>query len=542
MAKQSAKNLVQLDSFDAVHLEDALNAGVSRRTLLKWLSGMGIGAVAGLPMIDAAATSAGANAVPVNGGSVKIASAETSTTDTLDPARGSNSTDYARHYMFYNGLTTLDEHLAAKMTLAESFDTTDGQNWTVKLRKGITFHDGSPFTSADVVYSLTRHKDGAVGSKVKALAMQMNTIEADGANGVRIVLASPNDDLPVMLAVSHFLIVKNGARDFTKANGTGPFRCESFSPGTSSVAVRNEKYWKPGLPHLDRIELIGIVDETARVNALISGEVDMIGAISPTSARQLSRVPDVVMMETKAGSYTDIVMRVDQTPGNQADFALATKYMLNREQISKTVYQGYAVVANDHPISPSNPYFNSSLPQRPYDPDKARFHLKKAGLSSPGVEVVVSPAAANSAEIAELWQQTAKAVGLNLSLRRVPGDGYWSNQWMKHPITFGATNARPTADLVLSLYFQSDSPWNESGWKKPDFDKMLVAARGERDQSKRIQLYWDMQQMISNEGGIGIPVFRSALDAFSTKVKGMKPIPLGNFMGYMFPENIWLQA
>lgn len=541
MAKQFDKLSGLLDSSDLIRLENALNVGVSRRTLLQWLAGMGVGVATGLPLIASAASSAAA-VPPKQGGSVKIASAETSTTDTLDPARGSNSTDYARHYMFYNGLTTLDEHLTAQMTLAESFQTTDGQNWSLKLRKDVTFHDGSPFTSADVVYSLSRHKDGAVGSKVKALAMQMSTIEAEGPNAVKIALTSPNDDLPIMLGVSHFLIVKNGTTDFAKANGTGPFRCEFFSPGNSSVAVRNDKYWKPGLPYLDRIELLGIVDETARVNALISGEVDMIGAISPTSARQLARVPNIVTMETKGGSYTDIVMRVDQTPGSQADFVLATKYMLNREQISKTVYQGYAAIANDHPIPPSNPYFNASLPQRPYDPDKARFHLKKAGLSSPNLEVVVSPAAANSAEIGELWQQTAKSVGLNLTLRRVPGDGYWSNQWMKHPVTFGSTNARPTADLVLSLYFQSDSPWNESGWKKPDFDRMLVAARGERDQAKRKQLYGDMQQMISDQGGIGIPVFRSALDAFSSKVKGMKPIPIGNFMGYLFPENIWLQA
>jgi peptide/nickel transport system substrate-binding protein len=212
--------------------------GISRRDLLR---GMAAGTVLA---VTAGGLMTGATSVyaqtPRRGGRIKVASATGSTSDTLDPARGSNYTDYSRQFMFYNGLTTLDEFLVPRMTLAQSFDTHDALSWSIKLRKDVVFHDGKPFTSADVVYSLTRHKDLQVGSKVLAIAQQFEEVKASGPHEVRIRLTSPNADLPAILATSHFLIVRDGATDFSTANGTGPFKCAEFQPGVRSVAVRND--------------------------------------------------------------------------------------------------------------------------------------------------------------------------------------------------------------------------------------------------------------------------------------------------------------
>ncbi|MBN8872821.1 MAG: ABC transporter substrate-binding protein [Rhodospirillales bacterium] len=524
---------------DDAALRDAIRRGATRRQLLAWCGGLGLGAAAATPLIGSAR--AAVAETPQRGGKLRVAGATASTTETLDPARGTDSTDYSRHYMFYNGLTTLNEALAPQPTLATSFETNDATTWVVKLRSGVQFHDGSPLTAADVVYSLARHKDPATGSKVRAVAMQMADIKATGKNEVTITLSGPNSDLPVILGVSHFLIIKNGTKDFSTANGTGPFRCKSFEPGIRSIAVRNENYWKPGQPYLDEIEMVGIPDSAARVNAALSGDIQLAAAMPVAAARQLERAPGLKIMETKGGTYTNICMRLDQAPTDNLDLVLACKYLFDREQIRRTIFRNYAVIGNDQPIDPTNRYFAADLPQRPYDPEKAKFHLAKSGFGS-SLSVTVSPAAFASEDIAQLWQQSAKAAGLDLTLRRVPADGYWTNQWMKHPVTFAATNARPTADLILSIYFKSDAPWNESGWKSPKFDQLLVAARGEQDHAKRKQMYADMQEMISNEAGVGIPVFRSVLDAHSDKLKGLRPVPLGNLMGYTFPDNVWLTA
>jgi peptide/nickel transport system substrate-binding protein len=208
----------------------------------------------------------------------------------------------------------------------------------------------------------------------------------------------------------------------------------------------------------------------------------------------------------------------------------------------KTISQGYGVVANDQPIGPHSRFHFKGLPQRPYDPEKAKWHLQRANLGSTAVPVVVSPAAVNSVEMALVLQQAAQQIGLNLEVKRMPADGYWSTHWMKHPVGFGNVNTRPSADLALTLFFKSDAPWNEAGWKNEKFDQLLVAARGETDAAKRAQMYADMQVMIHNEGGIGIPMFTSSIDGHVSKLKGLSQIPLGGMMGSSFAEHVWLEA
>jgi len=155
---------------------------------------------------------------------------------------------------------------------------------------------------------------------------------------------------------------------------------------------------------------------------------------------------------------------------------------------------------------------------------------------------VASPAATNSVEMALVMQYAAKQIGLNLDVKRMPADGYWSTHWMKHPVGFGNVNARPSADLALTLFFKSDAPWNEAAWKNEKFDQLLVAARGEVDQAKRAQMYADMQVLVSNEGGIGIPMFISSLDGHNGKLKGLSQIPISGMMGSSFAEHVWLDA
>jgi peptide/nickel transport system substrate-binding protein len=156
--------------------------------------------------------------------------------------------------------------------------------------------------------------------------------------------------------------------------------------------------------------------------------------------------------------------------------------------------------------------------------------------------MVCGPAAPNSIDMAQMLQQAGQRIGMNLEVRRVPADGYWSNHWFRHPLSFGAINPRPSADILLSLFFKSDAAWNESAWRKPQFDQLLLAARGETDEAKRRQMYADMQVMIHNESGIGISLFSSLLDGHSDRLKGLGAIPVGNLMGFDFAQHVWLDA
>jgi peptide/nickel transport system substrate-binding protein len=235
-------------------------------------------------------------------------------------------------------------------------------------------------------------------------------------------------------------------------------------------------------------------------------------------------------------------MRKDMGPGANPDFVLAMKHLFDREQMRKSIALGHAVVANDQPIDPTNRFYFAGLPQRPYDPEKARFHLKKANLGSARIPVVASPVATYSVEIALVLQQAAQKVGLNLDVKRMPADGYWSNHWLNSPVGFGNVNPRPSADTLLTQFFKSDAAWNASRWKNEKFDQLLVAARAETDLAKRKQMYADMQVLIHQEAGEGIPLFVSSLDGHSARLKGLSPIPVGGMMGCAFAEHVWLAA
>jgi peptide/nickel transport system substrate-binding protein len=535
----SNKGLPAISLSDALAIETALRRGASRRDLMRWLGAAGMSAaMAGAVIGDAGHAFA---QTPKRGGRIKVASQTSSNADTVDPAKQNNQTDYTRCFTFYNGLTRLNASLAPQLELAESIENEGATLWTIKLRRDVKFHDGTPLTAADVVYSLARHKDPATGSAARALANPMKEITASGTHEVKITLESPNADLPVVLGTPHFLIIKNGTTNFATAIGTGPYRCQEFTPGVRSVGVRNPDYFKPGQPYLDEIELIGIPDETARLNALLSGDIQVAASISPRLARRVQASPGFAVFETKAGGYNDLVIRQDADPGRNQDLVLAMKYLLDREQMKSAVFQGYAVVANDQPIDPTNRFFFPGLKQRAYDPEKAKFHLQKSGLANTTIPLHAM-ASSTMLDQAVLMQQAGQQIGLNIDVKRMPADGYWSNVWMKFPLSMGSINPRPSADVLFTLFFKSDSTWNESAWKNERFDQLLVAARAETVEAKRREMYGEMQTLVHNNCGIGLPVFMSILDAHSTKLKGLQPVPTGGLMGYTYAENVWLES
>ena len=524
---------------ESLRVMESLKRGASRRDVLKMLMAGGMQAtLAG----SLAATAVNVYAqTPRRGGRIRVAAATAATTDTLDPAKQSNQSDYARCNMVYNGLFSLDGTLTPRLALAEASHTADAKTWVLTLRKGVTFHDGKALSPADVVYSIMRHKDPATASKAKVLADQIESVKATGPNEVTVVLTAPNVDLPVILGTFAFHIVKAGTTDFSTGIGTGPYKIKEFKPGVRTVVVRNEGYWKPGKPYLDEIEFVGIADDSARVNALLSGGMDLVAAINPRAVARVKSTPGYAIFTTQSGQYTDLIMRKDMGPGANPDFVTAMKYLFDREQMKKTIALDHAVIGNDQPIDPTNRFYFKDLPQRPFDIEKAKFHLQKSGVTGK-IPVVASPAALYSVEIALVLQQTAQRIGLDLDIKRMPADGYWSNHWLNSPIGFGNANPRPSADTILTQFFKSDAAWNESRWKSPKFDQLLIAARSEMDVAKRKQMYADMQTMIHNEAGIGIPMFLASIDGHTTKLKGLAPIPLGGLMGYSFAEDVWLDA
>lgn len=534
---------LNLDEKDKNKLAHGLTTGgMTRRQAIKWLTAMGVTVISANSLITPFGKNAFAE-TPKRGGRMRVAMSSTSVKDSLDPARFSYSTDYARGFTFYNGLIRLDTNAQATPELAESFEpNADATEWVFKLRKGVTFHDGKTMDADDVVYSIMRHKDPKVGSNAKGLADLIETVKKDGNDTVIVKLKGPNGDLPILLGTYHFRIIKNGTTDFKTAIGTGPYKVKEFKPGIRSVGVRNENYFMEGRPYMEEQEIIGIGDDSARVNALYAGDVHMIDSVNMGSVDDFSHRENVEIFSTPAPRFTHFVMMVDRPPFDNPNLRLAMKYLLDREKALKTIMKNMGQLGNDHLFAPNDPYYNADLPQRGLDRDKAKYYLKKAGMENAKLELHVSEAAYNSVEMGMMLQNQAARIGLTIQLRREPEDGYWSNIWRKRSFHAAEWNARPTDDLLLSIGFKSDAKWNESQYKNEKVDKLIDQGRETFDPKLRKEIYGELQNILYEDGANVIPCFTNYITGINSKVRGLVPVKTGGMGGFNYADTAWLDT
>ena len=522
-------------------LQTALATGASRREVMSWLMASGA-TVAAAGSIFASAQDALA-ATPKKGGQVRFAWDLHGPSDTMDPILFTSSIDYGRGRLTYNNLCRLGEDLTASPELASSFEANDtATEWTFKLQKNVEWHDGSKFTADDVIYSMMRHIGEESASKAKVLVGSVKEWVKDDNHTVRAVMSEPNAELPIILGTFHFKIIKNGATDFQAPVGTGPYVLKEFKPGVRSVHVRNDNYWNDEAgPYIEEFEVFGITDNVARVNALISGDVQMMGNLDPKAVPQVEAADGVEVFSVASGAYMDVIARLDKAPGNNPDFVEGLKYLQRRDRVLKVVQKGLGSIGNDQPIGPAyGADWCKEQAVRPYDPEKAKFHLKKSGLTS--AELQVAEVGPGLTDICLLLQRECSKVGFDLQVKKVPNDGYWGAIWLKSPMHVSSWNMRPSANIMMTLAYKSDAPWNESAWKNERFDQLLGMARAELDPAKRYEMNCEMQKLISAGAGTLISSHRAYVDGKSTKVKGFPRVPLAAFGGMEWPEFIWLDA
>lgn len=203
-------------------------------------------------------------------------------------------------------------------------------------------------------------------------------------------------------------------------------------------------------------------------------------------------------------------MRCDTAPFNDVNVRRAIKHAVNRQELVDKILFGYGAIGNDHPISSGMRYHNNDLPQTSYDPDKAKFYLKQAGLSDLSVQLSAADAAFSGAvDAAVLIQNSAKAAGINVEVVREPNDGYWGDVWLNKPWCACYWGGRPVEDMILSIAYESGAAWNDTFWSNERFDTLLRGARAELDTDKRREMYHEMQAILSDDGGALIPMFAS---------------------------------
>jgi peptide/nickel transport system substrate-binding protein len=257
-------------------------------------------------------------------------------------------------------------------------------------------------------------------------------------------------------------------------------------------------------------------DVTARTNALTSGETQYLHRADLPTLDLLKQNPNVVIFETTGYGHYIYVMNVTTPPFDNVDVRNAIKYSANRDEIVKKVFLGHGTVGNDNPIAPTVKFAVDPQPRHSYDPDQAKSLLKKAGMESLKVDLSVAESAFTGAtDSALLWREHAKAAGIDLNVIREPEDAYWDNVWLKKPFVASYWAGRPTCDWMFTTAYAADAAWNDTFWKNPRFNELLIKARAETDDNKRAGMYAEMQQLVHDDGGLINLVFNSFVDAHS---------------------------
>lgn len=399
----------------------------------------------------------------------------------------------------------------------------DATEWTFKLREGVSFHDGSSFGAEDVVYSLQRVLDPAMDSPARAAIAMIDNVAAVDEHTVKLTLGASFADLPLLLMDYRLRMIPEGSGDTiaTTGIGTGPFRLVNFDAEGTSRLVANMDYFE-GAPGVAEMEIIGIPDAQARLQALLGGQIDMERGITAQQSVMLSGSDRFVIQTIPTGNWRGLVFRTDVAPFDDLRVRKALRLAADRQGMVDLVMGGGAVVACDTPVGPRDQYrADIDCPQ---DIERARALLAEAGYPD-GIDIDLHVATLEPTWpiIAEVYQQQAAAAGIRVNIVQVPSDGFWSDVWMQKDAVTTRWNERP-ADQALNEIYVSTARWNESYYKDADFDALLSRARQELDFEARRALYMQAQEHLWETAGTLIPYHVTRLVGTSSRVGNLDAV------------------
>jgi peptide/nickel transport system substrate-binding protein len=520
---------------------------LSRRALLKAgvAGGVLLGAGGALAACGSSSTSTTTTATtatttppsgPRRGGRLRVGLTGGASSDTVDAQLLTNFLDQARLLQLYDAPVILNTNAQLQLSLAEELTpNSDATAWTMRVRPGITFHNGKPLTADDIIFSFQRimdPKSPKFGAPQLSLLDYKHLVRVDSRT-VRFPFTSPFSAFYQLLSDFNYFIVPVGY-DVKHPIGTGPFKFQSFTPGVQSIFVRNENYWG-GAPYVDEVVISDFPDETSQVNALLAGQIDAVNALSAASMSSLSSQGQVVVVSL-SGNSTPFTLRCDIPPFNDVRVRQAMKYLIDRDEMLKLVFDGHGVIGNDL-FSIYDPDFDHNIAQRTQDVDKAKSLLKQAGQSGLTVQLTTAAIAPGTVQVSEVFAQQAKAAGVNVNLKTVTATDLFGPNFLKW--SFAQDNWAPTPFFTQVGEGQvPGAPFNESHFDDARFNTLYSQALATVDAAKQREIAYEMQVIYWNEGGYIIPYFTPFIDAHSPKLHGVVPskeVPLSNF-GF---KNFW---
>lgn len=500
----------------------------------------GLLAACGSSSSSSSSAAAGGGGKPKRGGHLHVGLTGGASSDTLDPLAQVTIPDLARSPQLFNSLIQFQSNGQLKLTLAEEITpNSNATEWTIRVRKGVTFHNGKDLTADDVIYTFQTALNPKQPAPTAALLVPVvrQGIKKLDKYTLRVPCKTPYSGLPQMIQNYNLPIIPVGF-DEKKPVGTGPFMYQSFTPGSVSVFTRNPNYWESGLPYLDGVTITDYADETSMVNALLGGQEDAIGGIS-VGALDTVKGSGKTVVVSNAGGITPFTMRTDAPPFNDVRVRQAMRLAIDRVQMRNLVFGGHGLLGNDvtSPFDVAYKHF----PQRVQDIAQAKSLLKAAGRQDLSVQLITTDLAQGTILAAQVLAQQVKAAGINVNVRQIETSDFFGPNYLKWVFAQDLYYYSPYL-LQVTDAFLPTSPYNETHFNEPHYNQLYKQASATTTQSALTPIEQEMMAIDFNSGGYIIPYFVPVLDAHSPSLQGVEPAVTGAALRNFEMKYFWFST
>ncbi|MDR5701853.1 ABC transporter substrate-binding protein [Agromyces aerolatus] len=396
----------------------------------------------------------------------------------------------------FDGLFKLDDGMQVQPNLAEGYEQVDDLTYDITLRDDVTFHDGSPFTAADVIATFDRiSNDEDLASKQRSYVANVASVEELDEHAVRFTLTQPDASFIKVLATLIYItpgavIAEGGATEFGRNPvGTGPFKLESWNEGDSVVLAANCDYYGDE-PIPSGVEFRFISEPATQISSLQSGEIDIATAVTSDLAASLESSADVEVRSIEGNQTNWISMNTKEGPFADERVRQAMNYAVDKDAITDQLLGGYGTAAGQ--LYASSVFgFSPGVEAYPYDPDRAAELLAEAGYGPGEVQVEFVNF---REELNPVWQAVAANLGdAGFDVSTTFDPNYFADVWQAgnqapHQIAIRANN-NLTMDADFALGLELDGERRGLYFSTPETDAAIAAARGESDPTERQALY-----------------------------------------------------
>lgn len=444
---------------------------------------------------------------------------------TFDPIVASADAEIALFNAVYDYLVDTDQASQLVPRLAESWEVNDaGTVWTINLREGVTFHDGSPLTVEDVLFSINYQREG--GGVVSGLLAAVEDISTEG-NSISFTLNAPNPDFMYVLSDNRIIILQDGASNIGEAfNGTGPFVLTEYIPGDRAILSANANYWGD-VPSIETLEFIYFDDPQAAISALQGGIVDVALRMDNPTFFSLAGEVNFNAVDIPTSGHDLARLRADRAPGDNPLVQQAFKLATDRQAIYERIQLGFGSVGKDSPVGPVfGQYHDNDLQPPTRDPQGARALLEEAGYPD-GLDLTFYvPNSGDRPALAQALAAQWEEAGIRVEIELQDEATYYADSgWLEVDLGITGWGARPTAQLFLDQYVKSGQPYNEAHYNDPEVDALIERAGVSTIEQERVAIYHEIQRILLERGPFIISYFFAQFMVHDAAVSGINVAP-----------------